>query len=387
MPFGPTNAHVAFMDLMNRVSKEFLDRFIIVFIDYILVYSKSSEDHEQHPRIVLETTRMHRVFAKLNKCEFWLARVAFLGHVVSDEGIAVDPSKIKAIVGWPRPTIVTEIRNFLGPAGYYRQFVEKFSAIASPMIKLLKKDVKYEWTDKCERSFQELKHKATTAPVLTIPSRPGGFEIYSDASLGEKLNMRQRRWIKLLKDYDCEILYHPSKANKVADAPSRKSAIAQLRVNEWRLFEQVGDSDFKLEISRLSSLVDTLRIEPEVHTGIKTLRSTDPTIQKILQEDSAKRRVDFQVANDRILKFRGRLVVPVNESLREDILSEAHHSSYSIHPAGTKMYQNTKQHFWWNGMKADIAKHVAKCLTFRRVKVQDCKPGGLLRPLEIPEWK
>ncbi|XP_048131619.1 uncharacterized protein LOC125314168 [Rhodamnia argentea] len=349
-------------------------------------------------RIVLETTRMHQIFTKLNKCEFWLARVAFLGHVISGEGIAVDPSKIEAIMDWPRPTTITEIKSFLGLVGYYRRFVEKFSAIASPMTKLLKKDVKYEWIDKCERIFQELKHKLTTAPVLTILSGPGGFEIYSDTSLrglgcvlmqhGRKeLNMRQCRWIELFKDYDCEILYHLGKANRVANALSRKSAIAQLRMSEWRLLEQVRDSDFKLEICLLSSLVATLRIELDVRTSIKTLQSTDPTIQKILQEDPAKRRVDFQVAEDGIPKFRGCLVVPVDESLREDILSEVHRSAYSIHPGNTKMYQNLKQYYWWNGMKADIAKHVAKCLTRRQVKAQHYKSRGQLQPLEIPKWK
>ncbi|XP_056166360.1 uncharacterized mitochondrial protein AtMg00860-like [Syzygium oleosum] len=183
MPFGLTNAPVAFMDLMNRVFKEFLDQFVIVFIDDILVYSKSSAEHELHLEKVLQTLREHALYAKFSKCEFWLHRVAFLGHVVSGEGIAVDPVKIEAVVNWRRPTTVTEVRSFLGLAGYYRRFVEGFSALAMPLTRLLKKETRFEWTDKCERSFQELKQRLTTAPVLTILSGSGGYEIYSDASL------------------------------------------------------------------------------------------------------------------------------------------------------------------------------------------------------------
>jgi len=129
MPFGLTNAPTAFIDLMNRVFRPFLDKFIVVFIDDILIYSRNNEEHAQHLRLVLKTLREHKLYAKLKKCEFWLEQVVFLGHVVSKEGIKVDPQKIKAIVDWPRPTNVTEIRSFLGLAGYYRRFIKDFSKI------------------------------------------------------------------------------------------------------------------------------------------------------------------------------------------------------------------------------------------------------------------
>ncbi|KAL5543368.1 hypothetical protein UlMin_007152 [Ulmus minor] len=286
MPFGLTNAPAAFMDLMNRVFKEFLDKFVIVFIDDILIYSKTKEEHEEHLRITLRTLDEHKLYAKFSKCEFWLDKVHFLGHVVSKDGVSVDPAKIEAVSKWPAPTNVTEIRSFLGLAGYYRRFVEGFSSLAAPLTALTKKGKKYEWTEKCEESFQELKRRLTSAPILTIPNGEEGFVIYSDASkigLGavlmqngkviayasrqlkdhernypthdlelaavvfalkiwrhylygvhcqiftdhkslkyfftqKELNMRQRRWLELVKDYDCEILYHPGKANKVADA-------------------------------------------------------------------------------------------------------------------------------------------------------------------------
>ncbi|KAJ8774320.1 hypothetical protein K2173_011192 [Erythroxylum novogranatense] len=153
MPFELTNAPAAFMDLMNRVFRPYLDQFVVVFIDDILVYSRNEQDHAEHLRIVLQTLRERQLYAKLSKCDFWLQEISFLGHVVSSEGIRVDPSKIEAIVNWKPPQNVTEVRSFLGLAGYYHRFVKGFSVIASPLTKLLRKGVKYEWSDRCQSSF------------------------------------------------------------------------------------------------------------------------------------------------------------------------------------------------------------------------------------------
>lgn len=135
MPFGVTNAPAAFMVLMNRVFKQFLDEFIVVFIDDILIYSKSKEEHENHLRTALQILREKKLYAKLSKCEFWLDSVAFLGHVINQDGVSVDPQKIEAIVDWSRPTNVSEVRSFLGLAGYYRRFVKDFAKLAMPMIR------------------------------------------------------------------------------------------------------------------------------------------------------------------------------------------------------------------------------------------------------------
>ncbi|XP_070008549.1 uncharacterized protein [Nicotiana sylvestris] len=143
MSFGLTNAPATFMDLINRGFKPVLDRFVIVFIDDILVYSRSQEEHANHLRIVLQTLLENELYAKFSKCEFWLESVAFLGHVVSREGIKVDPQKIEAVKSWPRLTTPMEIRSFLGLAGYDRQFVEGFSTLASPLTKLTQKVAKF----------------------------------------------------------------------------------------------------------------------------------------------------------------------------------------------------------------------------------------------------
>lgn len=140
MPFGLTNAPSVFMDLMNRVFMPYLDKFVVVYLDDILVYSKTPEEHAEHLRIVLETLQRERLFAKLSKCEFWLDLVKFLGHLVDKNGISVDPEKVAAVKQWPVPATVKQVRSFLGLAGYYRRFVEGFSHIAGPLTNLLKKD-------------------------------------------------------------------------------------------------------------------------------------------------------------------------------------------------------------------------------------------------------
>ncbi|GJV16705.1 putative reverse transcriptase domain-containing protein [Tanacetum coccineum] len=182
LAFGLTKLHQLFMDLMNRVFHEFLDKFVIVFIDDILVFSKSKEEHEEHLRTVLQILRQEKLYAKFSKCEFWLSKVAFLGHIVSAEGITMDPAKVEAITKWPRPTSVTEVRSFLGLAGYYRRFVEGFSRLALPLTKLMRKGEKFVWNEEREKSFEELKQRLVSAPILTLPSGSGGFQIYSDAS-------------------------------------------------------------------------------------------------------------------------------------------------------------------------------------------------------------
>ena len=170
------------MNLMNKIFMNYLDKFVVVFIDDILIYSKTEEEHADHLHTVLKTLRKHKLYTKFSKCEFWLEKVAFHGHVVSAGGISVDPEKIQAIIDWKAPTSVTEIRSFLGLAGYYHKFIEGFSSIAKPMTQLLKKDKKFEWTQKCEDSFQELKKRLTTAPILIMPDVSKSFDVYCDAS-------------------------------------------------------------------------------------------------------------------------------------------------------------------------------------------------------------
>ncbi|GJR96476.1 putative nucleotidyltransferase, ribonuclease H [Tanacetum coccineum] len=453
MPFGLTNAPAVFMDLMNRVFHEFLDKFVIVFIDDILVFSKSKEEHEEHLRTVLQILRQEKLYAKFSKCEFWLSRVAFLGHIVSSEGITMDPAKVEAITKWPRPTSVTEVRSFLGLAGYYRRFVDGFSRLALPLTKLMRKGEKFVWNDEREKSFEELKQRLVSAPILTLPSGSGGFQIYSDASkkglgcvlmqhgkviayasrqlkpyevnypthdlelaavvfalkiwrhylYGEscdiftdhkslkyiftqrELNMRQRRWLELLKDYDTNIQYHPGKANVVADALSRKSGmIAGIKVEE-EIIRDLERLDIELCVRGQNGFWASLRVEPNLISQIKAAQKDDGEIWAIIQ--NLDKQTEFHVDSDGILWQGTKLCVPEDPALREVLMTEAHSSPFSIHPGSTKMYHDLKQHFWWSGMKRDVATFVSKCLVCQQVKIEHQRASGLLQPLEIPVWK
>jgi hypothetical protein len=182
MSFGLTNAPAYFMYLMNKVFMEYLDRFVVVFIDDILVYSRNEEEHEGHLRLVLQKLRDNQLYAKLNKCEFWFKEVSFFGHVITGGGIAVDSGKVRDVLNWELPTTVSEIRSFLGLAGYYRRFMEGFSKIVKPLTPLLEKDKKFVWSEACQNSFDELRKRLTTAPVLAMPDIHKSFDIYCDAS-------------------------------------------------------------------------------------------------------------------------------------------------------------------------------------------------------------
>ncbi|GJZ93459.1 putative nucleotidyltransferase, ribonuclease H, partial [Tanacetum coccineum] len=272
MPFGLTNAPAVFMDLMNRVCKPNLDKFMIVFIDDILIYSHNKEEHANHLRIILELLRKEKLYAKFSKCDFWISIVQFLGHVIDSQGIHVDPAKIEAVKNWASPTTPTEVRQFLGLVGYYRRFIKDFSKIAKSLTELTHKNKNYIWGENQESAFQLLKQKLCEASILALPEGNDNFFVYCDASHQEnytthdlelgavvfalkilrhylygikctvftdhkslqhildqkELNMRQRRWLELLADYDCEIRYHPGKANVVAVALSQKERIKPL---------------------------------------------------------------------------------------------------------------------------------------------------------------
>ncbi|GJS95240.1 putative reverse transcriptase domain-containing protein [Tanacetum coccineum] len=421
-----------------------MDKFVIVFIDDILIYSKSKKEHVEHLKLILKLLKKEQLYAKFSKCEFWIPKVHFLGHVIDSQGIHVDPAKIESIKDWASPKSATEIRQFLGLAGYYRRFIEGFSKIAKPMTKLTQKKIKFDWSDKAEAAFQLIKHKLCSAPILALPEGNEDFIAYCDASIKglgavlmqrekviayasrqlklheknytthdlelgavvfalkiwrhylygtkctvftdhkslqhildqKELNMRQRRWLELLSDYDCEIRYHPGKANVVADALSRKERIKPLRVRA--LVMTIGLDLPKRILEAQIEARKPENLKSEDVGGMLIENSKDP---------EKPRKEKLEPRADGTLCLNNRSWLPRYGDLRTLIMHESHKSKYSVHPGSDKMYQDMKQLYWWPNMKADIATYVSKCLTCLRVKAEHQKPSGLLVQPAIPQWK
>ncbi|XP_071739409.1 uncharacterized protein [Rutidosis leptorrhynchoides] len=289
MPFGLTNAPAVFMDMMNRL------------------------------------------YAKFSKCGFWLDSVQFLGHVVNREGLA----------------------------GYYRRFIQNFSKITRPSTVLTHKDKKFEWSSTQESAFQMLKQ---TAPILSLPKGNEDFLVYCDASrqgLGcvlmqrQKLNMRQKRWVELIKNFDCDIRYHPGKVNIVADALSHKERVKPLRVRSLNMSIQTN----------LVSHIQDAQLEAMKEENVK-------------KEGISEKDKKFEVNSDGTRYFAGRIWIPNFGGLRELVMDEEHKKRYSIHPGSEKMYHDLKKFYWWPNMKAEIATYVGKCLTCSKVKAENQKPSG-----------
>ncbi|TYK07530.1 DNA/RNA polymerases superfamily protein [Cucumis melo var. makuwa] len=412
----------------TTIFHQYLDQFVIAFIDDIRVYSMDKKAYEEHLRIVLQTLCDKQLYAKFNKCEFWLNKVVFLGHVVSAGGVSVNLQKAEAIVNWDRPASETEVRSFLGLAGYYRLFVEDFSRLALPLIALTRKNAKFEWLDKCEQSFHELKKRLVTTPILTLSVTGNEYMIYCDASrqgLGCVL-MQEGKVIaytsRQLKKHECNYpthnlelaavvlalkiwrhylfgekrhiftdhkKYHPGKANVVADALSRKSRLpksALCGIRESLLSELRG---FKAVMTAKSSgsLLAQFQVRSSLVAEIVGRQPEDSNLQKMLAKVKQGPETEFELRTDGAIVKQGRLCVPNISELKGAILEEAHNSAYAMHLGSTKMYRTLKKTYWWPDMKREIAEYIDRCLIYQQVKPVKQRTGGLLNPLLVPEWK
>jgi len=381
--FGLTNAPATFMCLMNSVFHQYLDKFVLIFIDDILIYSRNIKEHEEHLRIVLQTLREHQLYGKFSKCDFYKEQIQYLGHIITKEGIVVDPEKIKTIMEWPTPKDVADIRYFMGLAGYYRQFVEGFSRIAYPITSLQKKGKVFKWTADCQRSFEQLKYLLTTAPVLSVADPEKEYVVCTDASkegVGGVL-MQEGKVIayesRKLKEheqkysaYDLELtaVVHALKmwchylvGRKfllMTDHHSLTSYFSQptLNARQARWVDFLGGFDFEIKHlkGKENRVADALsrKVHCLYEIGISKGRSTlDKEIEEAAAQDQIylQKKQLVQDLNTHIIQqgytlnaagilcYEKRVYVPNQSGIKEKILDEYHKSPYAGHPGYQKL--------------------------------------------------
>ncbi|GKA87118.1 putative reverse transcriptase domain-containing protein [Tanacetum coccineum] len=352
------------------------------------------EEHEVHLKTILDLLKKEKLYAKFSKCEFWLKEVQFLGHVVNRDGIYVDPSKIESVKNWKIPESSTEIRSFLGLAGYYRRFIKNFSKIAKPLTLLTQKNKTYVWGDKQDEAFRILKEKLCNAHVLAFPDGPDDFVVYCDASkqgFGSVLMQRGKVIVyasRQLKKHEKNYTTHDLELGAVVFA---------LKI--WRHYLYGTKSVIYIDHKSRNALSRKERLKPRrvpvmsitIHSGLKTKILEAPGEAskdlKALAEWLRGLEKHLERRDDGGIYFFDRIWIPSVGGVRKLIMDEAHTSRYSIHPGADKMYHDLRDLYWWPGMKRDIAEYVSKCLTCSKIKAGHQKPLGLLQQPEIPEWK
>ncbi|GJV13560.1 putative reverse transcriptase domain-containing protein [Tanacetum coccineum] len=347
MPFGLTNTSAVFMDLMNRVCKPYLDKFMIVFIDDILIYSRNKKEHEEHLKAILELLKKEELYAKFSKCKFWIPKVQFLGHVIDSQGIHVDSAKIKSIKDWASPKTPTEIRQFLGLVGYYRRFIKGFLKISKSMTKLTQKGVKFDWGSEDFVAYCDASHKGLGAvlmqreKVIAYASRQ--LKIHEKNYTTHDLDLglvvfALKYWRHYLYGTKCTVFTDHKSLQHILDQKELNMRQSQIEARKLENFkkEDVG--------GMIGKDIPNKKLEP---------------------------------CADETLCLNGRSWLPCYGDLRTVIMHESHKSKYSIHLGSDKMYQDMKKLHWWPNMKADIATYVRKCLTCVKAKAEHQRPLGL----------
>ncbi|GKA97896.1 putative reverse transcriptase domain-containing protein [Tanacetum coccineum] len=346
MPFGQTNTPAVFMDFMNRVCMPYLDKFVIVFIDDILIYSKSQEEH--------------------------LREVQFLRHVINNNGIHVDPNNIEAVKNWKAPRTPTEVYSFLGLAGYYRRFIENFYKIAKSLTILTQKCKTFDWGEEQELAFQTLKDKLCNAPVLALPDGPEDFVVYCDASgIGLGCVLMQRG----------KVIAYASRQLKIHEqnytTHDLELGVVVFALKIWRHYLYGTKSVIYTDHKSLQHIFSQKELNMRQRRWIELFSDyAGNLLQKGLDEMIEQR-------SDGTLYYLDRIWVPLKGEVRTLIMDEAHKLKYSVHPGADKMYYDLRDRYWWPGMKKDIAEYVSKCLIVWKVKDKIKRHSGLLQQPEI----
>ena len=439
LPFGLTNAPATFMQLMQSIFAPHLDSFVIVFLDDILIYSKTKAEHEQHLRVVLELLRENQLYAKLSKCEFMKQEIQFLGHVVSQAGISCDADKVKAIQEWPTPTSITTLRSFLGLAGFYRRFILNFSQIASPLTQLLHTDSNWCWGEIQQHAFDALKAALASSPVLALPDDSLPYVVTTDASgfaIGATLSQDQGKGLQPIafvshKMLPAECNYpvheqellaviralkewrhylHGRKFTVQTDHQSLRFFFTQPHLSHrqirWSEFLQEFDFEIAYKPGRLNAAADALSrradflpnsaspsllhnmvasasfVESDFAAKVKLAYESDPSCQTILS-DSSSRQPLYSVQNGLI--FSGnQLLIPDDDGIKTALLKEAHDSPIAGHVGITKTVDLLSRSFFWPRLQTDVRDYVLSCRSCQENKARNQNLPGLLQPIPTP---
>ncbi|TYK13876.1 Ty3/gypsy retrotransposon protein [Cucumis melo var. makuwa] len=427
MPFGLTNAPSTFQALMNQVFKPYLRRFVLVFFDDILVYSRGMEEHVQHLEVVLGLLQEKELYVNMEKCSFAKPRISYLGHFISEQGIEADPEKIRAVSEWPTPANVREVRGFLGLTGYYRRFVKNYGTIAAPLTQLLKKGA-YKWGEEEETAFGKLKRAMMTLPVLTMPDFSLPFEIESDASgfgmgavltqcrkpvayFSKTLSMRDRsrpvyereliavvlavqRWRPYLLGRKFTVKTDQRSLKFLLEQrvvqPQYQKWVAKLLGYSFEVVYQPGLENKAADAlsritptARLNQITAPAMIDVEI---IKEETRHDPALQEIIRLiEEQGMEIPHYTLQQGVLKFKGRLVVSSKSTLLPTILHTYHDSVFGGHSGFLRTYKRLTGEIYWKGMKKDVMRYCEECAICQRNKSSALTPAGLLMPLEIPD--
>lgn len=424
MPFGLTNAPATFCTLMNKIFHPYMDKFVVVYLDDIVVYSESLQDHVQHLRLVFQTLRENELYVKPEKCSFAQPEVMFLGHKIAGGQISMDSSKVKAIMDWEPPKTVSGLRSFLGLVNYYRRFIKGYSKRAAPLTDLLKKNIPWDWNEKCQKAFEELKHAVSEEPVLMLPDYSKPFEVQTDASdfaIGgvlmqerhpiafesRKLNETERRYpvhdkemtaiIHCLRVWRHYLLGSRFKilTDNVATSYFQKQRKLTPKQARWQDFLAEFDYDLEYKPGKANVVADALSRKAEF-SSISSMESnlleriregmSHDTFAKhllLLAKEGKTRR--FWEHDGLIYAVGNRVFIPRWGNLRRELMKECHDSLWAGHPGIQRTLALLERLYYWPRMEEDVEGYVRTCLVCQQDKVEQKQPAGLLEPLPIPE--
>ncbi|GAU25735.1 hypothetical protein TSUD_216660 [Trifolium subterraneum] len=427
MPFGLTNAPASFQSLMNQVFSSFLRKFVIIFFDVLLIYSKSMEDHIVHLQLIFQTIRDHNLFLNKSKCSFALPKVEYLGHFITKEGVSTDPAKVQAVNSWPPPQNLKQLRGFLGLAGYYRRFVKDFGKLAKPLTDLLKKD-SFVWSESATQAFLQLKQALTSAPVLCLPDFSKPFVVETDASgkgigavlmqehhpvayISKSLGPKQQamsiyerellaivyavqKWGSYLSHAPFIIKTDQKSIKHMLDqklnTPFQQVWVAKLLGFDFEIHYKEGPSNLAADALSRKTGAELLPLVlsnagPDLLEAIKLSWPHDPHLNSIildLQKDPNTHPKFSWLRGE--LRRKGKLVIGPDSGVKNSIFKWLHNSSLGGHSGRDITASRIKSLFYWKGMAKDIIGYVKNCGVCQRSKPDLAASPGLLQPLSIP---